>query len=274
MEWKRPFGRMPWPSRAARAAGIRRADFERFLEVNHPGAGAERRRLRLLITFVLLLYGDRDAVLRRAPDWGLKPTKAEEFVRGDVEFGFRWYSIEGMLTDCGAEPALVELARELFYEFGRGEAPRTSPVAAATPVQAASAAPAPAFAAEPGASGAEEGESGERCEGAGTAGSRPAEREGQTARKPDPGTVTTTAELIQRMQAYRFWKGRPSFRSMAAGTRYAHTTFSGLARRTRLPSLELVLAYIRACGADEAELAAWQEAWQRLSITESGTPEG
>ncbi|MFY1685882.1 DUF2690 domain-containing protein [Micromonospora sp. WMMD730] len=54
--------------------------------------------------------------------------------------------------------------------------------------------------------------------------------------------------------------GQPSLRRMSATAHYSHTALAGVLAGTRLPSLELTLAFVRACGGDEA---AWRDRWHR-----------
>lgn len=51
--------------------------------------------------------------------WDPHPDKAAELLRGEVEFGFRWYSIHGVLSDCGIPQVYIDKACELFHEFSR-----------------------------------------------------------------------------------------------------------------------------------------------------------
>ncbi|WP_422753926.1 DUF2690 domain-containing protein [Micromonospora sp. WMMD708] len=47
---------------------------------------------------------------------------------------------------------------------------------------------------------------------------------------------------------------------MSVTAHYSHTALAGVLSGTRLPSLELTLAFVRACGGDEA---AWRARWHR-----------
>lgn len=70
------------------------------------------------------------------------------------------------------------------------------------------------------------------------------------------------AELASQLRKLRAAAGEPTYRSMAAQTHYAATTLSRAAAGSGLPSLNVVLAYARACGGDHAE---WTNRWERAS---------
>ncbi|WKU03120.1 DUF2690 domain-containing protein [Micromonospora sp. HUAS LYJ1] len=61
---------------------------------------------------------------------------------------------------------------------------------------------------------------------------------------------------------------------MSATAHYSHTALAGVLSGARLPSLELTLAFVRACGGDEA---AWRDRWHReaaLDQPAGPTPDG
>jgi hypothetical protein len=70
------------------------------------------------------------------------------------------------------------------------------------------------------------------------------------------------AEFVADLVDLRRRAGQPSLRAMAATAHYSHTALSSVLSGVRLPSLELTLAFVRACGGDEAE---WRSRWQRAS---------
>ncbi|MFI0357735.1 hypothetical protein [Actinomadura sp. 9N407] len=225
-----------WPGPKSRPTIARagRAELDGYLSGGAPG-GTARDRLRLLIVYVVFEHRDRDAVLefaRRCEG----TERAEEFIQGNVVAGFRWESVKDVLAFCGAGPDFIEMARELFDEAGVENVRGT-------------------------------GDGGADVSMAPAGGD-----EGRGAPEPDPREASTAQELIELMQAYRGWKGRPSYRKMAAGSRYAHTTFSQLSTRNSLPKLEFVLDYIKGCGADEDELGNWRAAWQRLELAKPEPP--
>jgi tetratricopeptide (TPR) repeat protein len=115
--------------------------------------------------------------------------------------------------------------------------------------------------------------------------------------QPDPGTTSTPAEFIDRLNALRLWAGQPSLRRLSrlAGTT---TTADGdeiaalppstasyvLTGKTlpRLPKLAFVEAFVTGClaaGGSSAQqardqLCDWQQAWRRLYGPSAGRQPG
>ncbi|MCS7484007.1 hypothetical protein ACFFQW_31730 [Umezawaea endophytica] len=56
--------------------------------------------------------------------------------------------------------------------------------------------------------------------------------------------------------------GSPGYRELGRATHYSPTTLAEAARGQRLPSLPVLLAYVRGCGGDEGE---WERRWRSLS---------
>src|SRR3954451_5989366 len=56
--------------------------------------------------------------------------------------------------------------------------------------------------------------------------------------------------------------GNPSYRLLASRANYSGTTLSEAARGLSLPSLEVTLAYVRACGGD---IAFWRRRWKETN---------
>ncbi|WP_431916867.1 DUF2690 domain-containing protein [Micromonospora wenchangensis] len=67
-------------------------------------------------------------------------------------------------------------------------------------------------------------------------------------------------QFVADLARLRRAAGQPSLRRMAATAHYSHTALAGVLSGARLPSLELTLAFVRACGGDEA---AWRDRWHR-----------
>lgn len=222
---------------------VARAEIKRFLELNFPNT--QDAQLRLLILHVFLQSANsRDEIIQRARRWDISPDEADRLMRGEVEFGFRWYSIEGVLTDCGAQPDLVEVARELFH----GSSP-------------------PSRRALDGAH-RETDSDGVARESAGAPGQADEATANIIMARPDPLTAQTVEELVQLMAHYRIWAGRPSYRRMTKliNGRYATSTLASLVNRRSLPSLDLVVAYLEGCGANSAEVEPWTIAWRRIAL--------
>src|ERR1700680_1984268 len=79
---------------------------------------------------------------------------------------------------------------------------------------------------------------------------------------PDAGEVERFAADLR---ALRERAGNPGYRALALRAHYAVTTLSQAAAGNRLPTLEVALAYVRACGADEAAQQEWCSRWRRLA---------
>lgn len=67
-------------------------------------------------------------------------------------------------------------------------------------------------------------------------------------------------EFLADLAQLRRDAGQPSLRKMSATAHYSHTALAGVLSGARLPSLELTMAFVRACGGDEA---AWRARWHR-----------
>jgi hypothetical protein len=82
---------------------------------------------------------------------------------------------------------------------------------------------------------------------------------GRTERPLDPagGPLPSFAWQLRRLRAEA---GRPTYRAMAAVTSYSAAALSRAAAGERFPTLEATLAFVRACGGDEAE---WRLRWRQ-----------
>lgn len=84
---------------------------------------------------------------------------------------------------------------------------------------------------------------------------------------PRPGEVISAAQLIDMMKRLRMWAGHLSLTQLnerSGGFALPPSTVSDTLRGQgqRLPSLRLVSAYVRACGLDDDQASAWEQAWQ------------
>lgn len=75
---------------------------------------------------------------------------------------------------------------------------------------------------------------------------------------PDAGPL---ADFAADLRALRLQAGSPTYRVLAQQTHYSATTLSEAAGGRRLPTLPVLLAYVRACGGDGD---AWQARWQDM----------
>ncbi|MBR7825051.1 helix-turn-helix domain-containing protein [Actinospica sp. MGRD01-02] len=83
----------------------------------------------------------------------------------------------------------------------------------------------------------------------------------RTARpvNPEDGPIQSFAFDLR---AVREAAGNPTYRSLARTAGFSASTLSDAAGGVRLPSLEVTLAYVGACG---AETAAWRARWQSVN---------
>jgi len=75
---------------------------------------------------------------------------------------------------------------------------------------------------------------------------------------PAAGPLQSFASDLRKV---RTEAGNPTYRALARVAGYSATTLSEAAAGTRLPTLNVVLAYVGACGGN---VAAWRERWHRL----------
>ncbi|WP_328341524.1 DUF2690 domain-containing protein [Micromonospora sp. NBC_00421] len=80
-------------------------------------------------------------------------------------------------------------------------------------------------------------------------------------------------EFVADLARLRRDAGQPSLRKMSSTAHYSHTALASVLSGSRFPSLELTMAFVRACGGDEA---TWRARWHRESApsqeTGSATP--
>ncbi|MFF0163744.1 helix-turn-helix domain-containing protein [Streptomyces sp. NPDC005263] len=89
------------------------------------------------------------------------------------------------------------------------------------------------------------------------------------------GPLDPSAGPVQRfafdLRKLRQEAGGLTYRAMAQCTDYSVATLSRAAAGGQLPSLEVVLAYVRACGADPEE---WEPRWRAVAREVAAEPEG
>jgi hypothetical protein len=115
--------------RNKRKRELTQAEVKRLVELGCPG-GSDLDKLRWLLGWIFRNspYSHK-TLIARARRRGIRPDRADRLLSGDVAFGFRWDLIEGMLEDCGAPSAGIELAHDLFHDFPRASPPRPAPPA-------------------------------------------------------------------------------------------------------------------------------------------------
>ncbi|MQA88377.1 MAG: tetratricopeptide repeat protein [Streptosporangiales bacterium] len=84
--------------------------------------------------------------------------------------------------------------------------------------------------------------------------------------RPDPLATESVAEFAARLRLLKVWAGDPSFERLARSSGVPRSTLADAlsVRGGRLPALEVVRGFVRACGVGEERAAAWEAAWRRL----------
>jgi hypothetical protein len=88
-------------------------------------------------------------------------------------------------------------------------------------------------------------------------------------RAVDP-TTGPLQSFAYELRKVRIEAGSPTYRALAKVAGYSATTLSEAAGGLRKPSLDVVLAYVGACGGD---VEAWRLWWQELDLRLAGTDE-
>jgi hypothetical protein len=95
------------------------------------------------------------------------------------------------------------------------------------------------------------------------------------AGKPDPGQAATPAELVEALRRLKRWTGvgyrQLAKRAAVAGQALPRSTLTVALNRSTLPREDLIAAFVRTCGCDEAEVAAWVAARRRIAAATSPT---
>ncbi len=84
-------------------------------------------------------------------------------------------------------------------------------------------------------------------------------------------SIPVVADFAQELRTLRLRAGNPSYRVLAARTHFAPSTLSTAASGDSLPSLQVTLAYVRACRGNEE---IWRQRWTETSrlITRQAAP--
>jgi tetratricopeptide (TPR) repeat protein len=77
-----------------------------------------------------------------------------------------------------------------------------------------------------------------------------------------PGDGNPLTEFARGLRALRRAAGQPSYRRLAAVTHCSPSTLARAAGGQALPSQEIALAYVNACGGDAGE---WRDAWDKVA---------
>ncbi|MCS0637773.1 hypothetical protein NX801_19305 [Streptomyces sp. LP05-1] len=101
---------------------------------------------------------------------------------------------------------------------------------------------------------------------------RPPPRVGRPQRPIDPASGPV-AELASELRELRTRAGSPGYRALAKKAHYSASTLADAAKGDRLPTLEVTLAYVQACGGDtDAWEARWRAAAEVLRQDLPGVP--
>ncbi|MET1071948.1 MAG: helix-turn-helix transcriptional regulator, partial [Umezawaea sp.] len=76
--------------------------------------------------------------------------------------------------------------------------------------------------------------------------------------EPDDGPLT---EFAAQLRNLRKEAGSPPYRQLARRAHFSSSALSDAAGGRRLPSLDITLAYVRACGGDDE---VWQSRWHAV----------
>jgi exopolysaccharide biosynthesis polyprenyl glycosylphosphotransferase len=92
------------------------------------------------------------------------------------------------------------------------------------------------------------------------------------AEPPDPAEAKSAVQLIGMLKQLRLWAAEPSLAELnrrAGGHNILPpSTVHDMLNKERFPRLELMLAFVRACGLDDDQAAVWQAAWERIEAKE------
>jgi tetratricopeptide (TPR) repeat protein len=102
-----------------------------------------------------------------------------------------------------------------------------------------------------------------------------AEHRAQPAgRAPDPGQAASPQEFVAHLRVLRVWAGNPSFEQLARSSGVPRSTLAdALSRhRDRLPALDVVRRFVRACGVTGVDALSWEERWRQLQAARVAAP--
>ena len=86
-------------------------------------------------------------------------------------------------------------------------------------------------------------------------------------------TITTRAELAEKLRSVHIRADRPSLRALEAKTRHdntplSKTVISEMLKGIRLPRKAVMLAFLRACQVESEDLESWSRTWERIASIE------
>ncbi|HEY3632582.1 MAG TPA: tetratricopeptide repeat protein, partial [Jatrophihabitantaceae bacterium] len=85
---------------------------------------------------------------------------------------------------------------------------------------------------------------------------------------PDPAAAHDPTEFREQLRRLKVWAGNPSFGSLARRSAVPRSTLADAlsARRDTLPRLDVVSAFVTACGVGAATADTWRAAWRRIEV--------
>lgn len=91
---------------------------------------------------------------------------------------------------------------------------------------------------------------------------------------PDPQVADDVPGFIAQLRLLRVWAGSPSFQELHRRTGLPRSTIADALslRRRGLPSIDIVIPLVRACGGDAAQVDRWRDAWRRVQAAATATP--
>ncbi|HVH94535.1 MAG TPA: helix-turn-helix transcriptional regulator [Nocardioidaceae bacterium] len=90
---------------------------------------------------------------------------------------------------------------------------------------------------------------------------------------PLPVTAETACEFMDCLLRVKIWAGDPSVRALSQRAGLPPSTMQDFLRRkrTKLPAVEMVCAFLEACGVEDPNvIAEWVYVWRRLKFAEAG----
>src|SRR3954468_15484017 len=90
---------------------------------------------------------------------------------------------------------------------------------------------------------------------------------------PLPVTAETACEFMDCLLRVKIWAGDPPVRALSQRAGMPPSTMQDFLRRkrTKLPAVEMVCAFLEACGVEDPNvIAEWVYVWRRLKFAEAG----
>jgi hypothetical protein len=82
----------------------------------------------------------------------------------------------------------------------------------------------------------------------------------------DPTKATTAEEFIRQLKILKAWSGL-TLAQISGRSKVPTSTLSDTLKRTTLPKLPFVEAFVLACGGRRADVTVWKEAWRNIKVS-------